>query len=486
MKRVLLILLSVFIFSTLTAQTDTEETVTASKGGFAEVPAAKRPKSVDQKKAALAEQKDAGPDAMQKNRDIILYGKSSEVAALLDELIKNDDPRFSEDIYDLFQETKNSSVKEKVLNYFKSFEDPCIEDYAVDLMNDPYDEKQNVVKAAFEYIAACKTKCATPAIITIIEGENEAYFNDAITTLAEIGGPQEAMFLAEYLDRDDLSIPQRQALMRACGKMHAVETWGLLVEIIENEDENAFVRMYAAEAIGMMKVDKSVDVLVRNYDSVDPNFRQYIIKGLANYPNNKEAVNVVTQGIKDDHWRVQQEAIKACKEMNLTSAMPTLIHRAKNDNEKLIKNECFSTIAYMNTSEGNKFLIEQLLDKKVADTTKAKVVEVLVKENHAGKKEIVMLAEETLADDKRKTLRYAIGKEIAKVSAPEYAGLCEKFLSSKDVQTISLGIDMYKTGKYKNAEAKLRQVAEDPKGNASCKKRASNLLGIDDSDKNAK
>ena len=67
----------------------------------------------------------------------------SEISSLIDELIKNDDPRFTEEIYDVFQVSKNTVIKQKVLNYFKQLEDPCLEDYAVETLNDPYDENHN-------------------------------------------------------------------------------------------------------------------------------------------------------------------------------------------------------------------------------------------------------------------------------------------------------------------------------------------------------
>ena len=125
------------------------------------------------------------------------------------------------------------------------------------------------------------------------------------------------MFLVEYLDRPDLSDAQKQTLMRTCGKMHAVETWQMLVDVLEDEDENAFVRMYAAEALGLMKTPKSVPVLVKNFETTDPNLRQYVIKGLANFPDVIEAKAVILQGIRDEHWKVRQEAIASAKEMEM-------------------------------------------------------------------------------------------------------------------------------------------------------------------------
>lgn len=482
MKKIFIVLM---IFSAIYGFAQ-ESTVTASKGGYAEVPAAKRPKPIDTKKAEAAKAKDDSPQDDEKKRQTIMYGMSSEISTLLDDLIKNDDPRYTNEIYDLFQTTKNPVIKEKILNYFTKVEDPCLEDFAVDLLNDPYDEKGDVVRATFQYVAAMKTKAAIPAVITLIEGENENYFNDAISCLGDIGGPKEAMFLAEYLDREDLSVAQRQTLMRVCGKMHAEETWGKLVDIIENEDENTFVRMYAAESIGMMKTEKSIPVLSRNFGATDPNLRQYIIKGIKNFPGNSEAENIIMQGIKDDHWRVRQEAIRAAKEMKLTSAVPFLIYRAKNDSEKVIKNDCYDSIAVLNTAEGNKFLIEQIQDKKASDTVKAKVVEVLLREGHAGEKEILELAESTVNDDKKKSLRYAIGKELAKYDNANFASICSKYLASKDPQTQSLGLDMYKKGKYSSAKVSVETIARDKKANPGNKKRAAKILGIEEETADAK
>ena len=488
MKKLFLFLL---IFSFLGAcfaqeveQADDTPSVVASKGGYAEVPPAKRPRPIDKEKAAAAAEKDETPKEEEEKRNTIRYGVPSEIASLLDDLLKNDDPRFTEEIYDLFQATKSSAIKEKVLKYFTKAEDPCLEDYAVDLLNDPYDEKNDVVKAAFQYISAVKTKAAIPAVITLIESENENYFNDAISTLGDIGGPEEAMFLVEYLEREDLSNAQRQTLMRNCGKMHAVETWDKLVDILNDDDENTFVRMYAAESLGLMEVEKSVPVLIDQFDATDPNLRQDVIKGLSHFPDVIEARATVIQGIRDEHWRVRQEAIRTAKENDNKDAVPYLIYRAKNDSEKLIKEESITAIAALNTDEGNDYLVSQLNEKKLADGTKKKIVEVLLKEGHAGEKEILELAKSVVNDDKRKDLRYAIGRELAKKYKSSYDEVCGLYLQSKDATTVSVGLDMYKQKKPAALTDYVNKIANEKKSSGN-KTRAQKLLGIEEEEKKA-
>ena len=188
------------------------------------------------------------------------------------------------------------------------------------------------------------------------------------------------------------------------------------------------------------------------------------------------------QGIRDEHWRVRQEAIKTAKANNMTDTVPYLIYRAKNDSEKIIKEEAYATLAAVNTDEANGFLISQLQEKKLGDGTKKKIVEVLLKEGHAGEKEILELADECLKDDKRKDLRYAIGKELAKYENTAYDEICIKYLSSKDSTTQSLGLDIYKTNKFSSAVPVMRNIYADKKANSGVKNRIKKMLSIEEDD----
>ena len=466
MKKYLFLLFLIFSFD-LFAQTYS-------------IPEPKRPKEIDVEKAKAAAEKDETSETESEFKNTIKYGLPSEINELLDDLLKNEDPRFTNEIYDLFQVSKNPQIKEKVLRYFTKLEDPCLENYAVEILIDPYDTKNEIVKAVFQYVSKVKTVEAIEPVIELIKSENEDYFNDAISTIGEIGSEKEAVFLVEFLDRDDLSDAQRQTLMRTCGKMHAIETWDKIVEILENEDENSFVRSYAAEAIGLMKKEESVPILVEHFASTDPNLRQYVIKGLINFPDIVEAKATLLQGIRDEHWKVRQESIRAVKELKLQEAVPYLTYRVEKESEKVIQNESYSAIAALNSAEGNEFLINQITNKKVSDAKKQKVVEVLLKEGFAGEKEILELAKEVVEDDRRKSLRYAIGKELAKNPKDSYQEICLMYLNSKDSTTQNLGLDMYKNKKFAAAEPKMQEIAKDKKANSTVKARIRKMLNIEE------
>jgi HEAT repeat protein len=454
------------------------QSVEMAKGGVSVVPEARRPAEPDKKKCEEAALNDESPDDVQNSKDTLSYGISPEIITLIQKFITNDDPRFVNNVYDLFQSTKSSAVREKIIEYFTHFKDPCIEDYAVTILNDPYDTKSSTVSLVFNYISEVKCTEAIPAVIALIDADNETYFQDALTTLGNIGGPSEALYLAKYMDRNDLTVIQKQSLTRVLGKIHAVETWGKLVELAQNKDENAFVRMYSAESIGEMQKPESVPVLINLYEENDPNLRQYVIKGLSNYPDNSDAQTVIIQGIKDEHYKVRLESIAAVKKLSIKKAVPYLIYRTKAaKEEQVVKNACYPVIAELNTQDGNAYLVSLLTDGSISDGTKEQVVNALVKDNNAGEKEILDLAEETLKDDKRKTLRYAIGKQLVEYARPSYARVCRDFMMSKDAVTVSLGIDMYKKGKYQAAADTIKSVADDKKAGVNQKK-ARKILGL--------
>ena len=420
-------------------------------------PADTRPKKHDSSKNYV----DRSKDYEKKCNDILKYGLEGQITELIDELTKNQDNRFVDGIYDLFQETKSVAVKEKILDYFTKLKDSCLASYAVEIINDPYDEKNSIVEKCFKYVSEADIKDANPGLVDLVDKEEDAYFTGALSALGETGGKEEALFLADYLDRDDLNVSQRQALMRVLGRIKAVETWLKISEIAKDENENTFVRMYAAEAIGAMEKPESEDILVELFESNDPNLRTYVIKGIS-YFNDKKSSDLIIQALRDSQYKVRLEAVSAVGKNRIDKAVPFLIFRCKDkDEHKQVKEKCYSVIADLNTSDGNDYLISVLKDKKIGDATKAKVSAALLEYNHAGTKEVIELARSALKSDIQKNLRYALGKEFAKYDRSEFADICAEYIASDDVATQGTGLDIWAKGRYSSVKAAVEEIAKD-------------------------
>lgn len=445
------------------------------------IPPKQNPKSADGEKLAAAKKRDEDEREFKGNMETLNLGTPSEINGVVDKIVDDDDPRYIDVLYELFYKTSSNDVRSRILDYFAKNEDPCLSDYAVEIIDDPYDTSNAFVSKCMEYVSTVKCKEAAPALVKLLESEKEEYFNAALSALGKTGGKKEAKYLAKYLERDDLDVPVRQALMRTLGQMNAVETWDQVVEIAQNEDENDFVRQYAAEALGNMKKEESIPVLISLYENGNPNMREYCIKGLLNFPESEKARNMILQGIRDEHVKVRLQSIKACREMKLKDAVPYLIYRAKNDNENSVKKEVYPVLAELNTKEGNEFLIERITDTKVPDSAKNMAAEALLKfSKNIGISEINELAKNIVDDDRRKSLRKSLGKFMAKYEHPEFGEVCSMYISSKDTDTCTIGIDMYRTGRYPEAKDALLKVAESKSGNAGNRKRAKQILGIED------
>ncbi|MBO5235945.1 MAG: HEAT repeat domain-containing protein [Spirochaetaceae bacterium] len=396
----------------------------------------------------------------EKELNKIKYGLDDEISSMLDEFIKDETYLYLDEIYDLFLRSKTTGLREKIITYFTKAKDPRLTDYALEILEDPFDTKKSTVSLLFTYVSELKITEAAVFAKNLLENDNMEYFDSALSALAEIGSVEDAEFLAEYIDRDDLSVGQRQSVMKALGRLKAVETWDSLVEIIQNEDENSFVRMYAAEAIGAMEKAESVPVLIDLFESNDPNFRTSVVKALSNYSNDEEAIGVIIESIRDSHYKVRLESISAIKKMELKEAEDYVVYRAKNDPESSVKYACYDTIVALDSKEGLDYLVSILKDKKQGDTAKSKAAEALLK--HGGSSyvnAVIDLAKETLSDTKKKQLRYALGKLFAKQENSAYADICLEYLKSDDVSTVGTGLDIYAKNHFPSVTPEVQKIA---------------------------
>lgn len=394
---------------------------------------------------------------------VFKYGLENQISNLLDELTKNDDYRFIDTIYELFYETKDIALKEKIIDYFTKLKDPCLGDYACQVINDPYEVRKEIVDKCFKYVSESQIKDAVPGLVDLVDKEEEEYFTGALTSLGELGENEEAKFLADYLDRDDLTVPQRQALMRVLGRIKAIETYDKIAEIAQNEDENSFVRMYAAEAIGAMEKPEAEEILINLFESTDSNLRCYIVKGISHFSDEK-ANKIIIQALRDSQYKVRIEAIDVVEKREMKEAVPYLVFRCNDKDElKNVKDKSYKVIAKLNTQEGNEFLIGLLTDKKIGSNIKAKVASCLLLENNSGTKEIIELARSTFKSDVKyqKDLRYALGKEFAKYDRSDFADICLEYLNSSDVATQGTGLDIWSKGRYSSCRAKVEEIAQD-------------------------
>ena len=421
--------------------------------------------SEEKKEITVIEERESEKE---KEINTLKFGLEDEISNMLDGFIKEKTYLYLDEIYDLFNRTKTTALKEKIITYFTEAKSDKLSEYTVYTLEDPFDEKVSTVSLLFKYAATMKIKDVAVFARNLLENDHLEYLDSVLTALAEIGNSEDAVFLAEFLKRDDLSVAQQQSVMKALGKLKSLETWDYLVEICQDEEKNSFVRMYAAEAIGAMKKTESIPILIDLYDGTDPNFRASVVKALGNFIDNEDAESIVIEAIRDSHPKVRLEAINSIKENKVLKSEPYILYRAKNDPEISIKHACYETLGQFNTKNSLDFLISVIKDKKAGDSYKSKVAEVIVA---TGSKEgidaVLELTKSTLKDDKKKTLRYSLGKILAKEQSNLFAEICKEFLQSKDVSTVGIGLDIFSKNLYPEVEEIVNNIANAEKADVN-------------------
>ena len=416
---------------------------------------------------------------LEKQLDTLNFGLESDVTDLISSLTEDKDASISKDVLNLFNQTRNVNIRKKILFYFQKLEDPCLKDFCLDFLLDPYDEETEYVAQVMQYVSELHITEAVAPIMDILKSDNEQFMSMSLAAIGKLGGPEEAKFLVDLLRDEELETSQKQSLMKALGELAVVETYDDLVEIAQDEDENTFVRRYAIEAASKMGKKEVIKILVDMNHSKDPAVRSVVVTCAGNFvPDDPDAVTIVLDALKDNHQGVRSSSIKICREKKLQEAEKSLIFRAKNDPVTNLKYDSYYALASVNTKDASSFLASVISDDKASETARAKAVDAALEYSISEcYDEIKATAKKTLEDDKLKNLRYAIGKSIAKHKTPHFEDICMAFLEHKDVSTKGTGLDMYASNHYSDAKQIVEKIAEsEEKANNPLKKKAQLIL----------
>jgi HEAT repeat protein len=419
----------------------------------------------------------------EKRLDIIQYGLESEVSELIKTLGDEADYSYNQDLLTLFKGTRSTAVREAILSFFSKQKKDDLRQYALDVLSDPFDLENSTVNAVFAYAEAIGLKEALPSIRKLLENANSEYRSQAISALGKYGEAEDAQYLLDYFDgeipgeeKERLII--RQNVMAALGSLKAVETNARLTEIAADDEENANIRATAAVAIGEMGKPESLPVLLKLFGNSDPVLRASAISGLSHYAD-KDALDTITEGFKDSYYKVRLESIKAAERLKLDNTVPSLFYRAETDPQKTVQLAAYEALGSINSSKTNEWLKAVVLNEKKSEEMRVKALSVLAKNNFGYiSPDLPKLIEPLLKDDKKKWMRYEMGKILANTESQSTDTIALSYLTSKDIQTKSIGLDMFAKNRYGSMKASVEAIAADEKQGA-LQRRAKKILGID-------
>ncbi|EEV19531.1 PBS lyase HEAT-like repeat protein [Treponema vincentii ATCC 35580] len=422
-------------------------------------------------------------DEIEKARQALQYGLESEILEVVNKVDKQDFETLQGDFNRLFTETKSPAVREGLFGLYQKYEDAQLTESAVTILEDYEAQQRTLVKAALSYLTAVKpelTPALNEALQNMLTQDTAEYGAETVSVLGEIGGGEEAAFLASYFDSltiDDAKqeLILKQTIMAALEKLHSENTRDFLLERAEDENENIYVRSSAIAGLAQMGNPDVIPLLVKFFEQPEPLLREAAIRGAAAF-DTAETRNLTLQGFKDSYYKVRLEALKTAQKTKMQEAAPYILYRAKYDPTDAVRFAAVEALAVLNTDEGNAWLSETFRDSKKSEKLRVTILSTALKHNPAALAadlDTVVLA--TVTDSKQKKLRYEFGKEIAKVENTVTGEICKAFLQSDDVLTKSIGLDMFKTNAPADARALVETIAQDDKQGA-LQRRAQRLL----------
>ena len=422
-------------------------------------------------------------DEIEKARQALQYGLESEILEVVNKVDKQDFETLQGDFNRLFTETKSPAVREGLFGLYQKYEDAQLTKSAVAILEDYEAQQRTLVKAALSYLTAVKpelTPALNEALQNMLTQDTAEYGAETVSVLGEIGGGEEAAFLASYFDSltiDDAKqeLILKQTIMAALEKLHSENTRDFLLERAEDENENIYVRSSAIAGLAQMGNPDVIPLLVKFFEQPEPLLRESAIRGAAAF-DTAETRNLTLQGFKDSYYKVRLEALKTAQKTKMQEAAPYILYRAKYDPTDAVRFAAVEALAVLNTDEGNAWLSETFRDSKKSEKLRVTILSTALKHNPAALAadlDTVVLA--TVTDSKQKKLRYEFGKEIAKVENTVTGEICKAFLQSDDVLTKSIGLDMFKTNAPADARALVETIAQDDKQGA-LQRRAQRLL----------
>ena len=410
----------------------------------------------------------------EERREKIAYGLDSEIETLIDEIIKDEEFEYGDDLFALFTSTRNQKLKTKIFDYCIAAKDYHLLVYALDILKDPMDEKKSTVNKVFEYVSALEIKEAREPVLNLLFEEDGSYVESAAKVIGKIGTSEDSVQLAEMLDTA-VSENTKLYLISALGELNAVQSVGTIVSLAKDTSEPTSIRMSAAESLGGIDSPEAVDALISIYEDNDANVRVSVIKALSK-KTDENSKKVIISAVKDSFYKVRLAALQAVIDQNIEAASSVVLYRAKNDAENVVKHKSYETLSAIHSAEGIWYLLNVIEDKKKSETDRAKAAAVLLKYNFDSSIEPVKsVARETLDDKRLIKLRYAIGKELAKYTNPAIEDICAAYLISDDVATKGTALDMFEKNNFESLRPLVEIMSVDDKEGTN-KKKAKNVL----------
>lgn len=404
----------------------------------------------------------------QKRIDVFKFGLESDILQLLQTIQDEKTHEYDNEIRTLFETTRSISIRESVISLYTRNKQMLPEQWMFQILEDPWDSPKTTVRLILTHVYELEIRSAASYIRNLLAEDNSDFRDQLIQTIGKIGDSTDAAFLVDYLDSDfdvddKTRLVIRQNIMTALGELGALETWDRLHEIASDEDENPFIRATAATSLSSMKKADILPLLENLFENKDPLLRSAAITGASNFTDSV-ARSLIIEGLRDNYYKVRLEALSAVEKLMLADAEPSILYRAQFDPVDSVKAKAYEVLGAIKTESAHKWLLDTFNADATSDRYKVKAADVLMKHNsRLIVDSFARMVDSSLKDDKKKWLRYELGKIMLNTPDTDYEDIALAYLMNSDVSTRGIGLELFNKFRYESLRGEVEKISEDKK-----------------------
>ena len=317
--------------------------------------------------------------------ETIKYGIDAEVINLVTDLKKENNTDFNDELLKLVKTTRNNTLKETVIGFFKDQKNPQAVNFAFDQIQNNYLLSNESIIKYISYISDYQNSGITDYLVTLFNHENEPLADAAIDAVGKSGESAYGKKLLELLKDSDISDSKKIHVIGALGKLKYKEAGEEIEKYLEKDyTDNRSLRWKACVALGELGDENSLPIIINLFSDNDPYLRKYAIESLGYFPPEKTE-DIVIEGLRDSSWRVRISAAQSLGHMKSKKAVPILIYKAKKDPDiKNVRNASIKALSEIGTSDSLKFLREMLSDDKTNIQNRTTALAALIETDLGG------------------------------------------------------------------------------------------------------
>ncbi|TVR00573.1 MAG: HEAT repeat domain-containing protein [Spirochaetaceae bacterium] len=299
-------------------------------------------------------------------REVLMFGLDNEVIELLSVLRDQRERRLFPEIAELFDQSVNPRLRQRVLEFFTTMEYPDGEPAALVVLEAYREVPTDLLLAAIRYVSLVVThpqEETRAALREVAEGTQITAAETAIRALGRRGGEEEIGPLVQRLSDRRAPSPIRAAVILALGDLRATEAVDELLRIAGDTVEESTTRQFAADSLGRIGDEQAIPLLMELAVGSDTMLRAYAVNALGAFRDD-EVERIIVNSLRDSFWRVRVAALEAVARHDMDSAIPVVQFRAQRDPEPRVRTEAIRSLAQMSDPRARTFLHELVLGER--------------------------------------------------------------------------------------------------------------------------